>query len=72
MSAEDSASRAETALEDETRVLARLRAGEAQAYEELVCAYAGRLMAVAQHILENEADAADAVQDAFLAPFQVA
>ncbi len=67
MSAEDSASRAETALEDKTRVLARLRAGEAQAYEELVRAYAGRLMAVAQRILENEADAADAVQDAFLA-----
>ena len=70
MSAEDSASRAETALEDKTRVLARLRAGEAQAYEELVRAHVGRLMAVAQRILENEADAADAVQDAFLALFR--
>ena len=56
-------------LGDEARILGRLRAGESQAYDAFVSANAGRLMAVAQRILENEADAADAVQDGFLALF---
>ena len=70
MSDEGLSSCSETALEDETHFLVRLRAGESQAYEELVRSYAGRLMVAAQRILENEADAADAVQDAFLAFFK--
>ena len=70
MPAEGSAPHSETALENEARMLAQLRAGESQAYEKLVRTYASRLMAVAQRILENEADAADAVQDAVLALFR--
>ncbi len=70
MSGEDSGPRAAMALEDEARILTRLREGDAHAYEELVRAYAGRLMAVADRILQNEADAADAVQDAFLSLFK--
>ena len=70
MLAEDSAPCADNALEGESRVLVRLRAGEAGAYEQLVRNYVGRLMAVAHRILGNEADAADAVQDAFLALFR--
>ncbi len=70
MSAEDSVSSDETALDDDTSILVRLRAGENQAYEKIVRTYAGQLMAVAQRILRNEADASDAVQDTFLALFK--
>lgn len=51
----------------------RLRAGEAEAYEELVRANAGRLLAVARRVLRSEEDAQDAqdaVQEAFLSAFR--
>ncbi len=66
----DPTPRADLAPQDEASLLARLRAGEDQAYKELVRIHTGHLMAVADRILENEADAADAVQDAFLALFK--
>ena len=53
MSAEDRATHADAALEDETRALARLRTGEKQVYEGLVRTYTGRLLAVAQRILRT-------------------
>jgi RNA polymerase sigma-70 factor, ECF subfamily len=55
---------------DDPQLLARLRAGEEQAYEELVRRYGGRLLAVARRFLPVEEDARDAVQDAFLAAFR--
>jgi RNA polymerase sigma-70 factor, ECF subfamily len=54
----------------EQELLARLRAGEESAYEELVRAYGGRLLAVARRFLPVEEDARDAVQDAFLSAFR--
>lgn len=51
-------------------LLARLRAGEAAAYRELVRANAPRLQATARRILRDEHEAQDAVQDAFLAAFR--
>ncbi len=54
----------------EQKLLARLRAGEEQAYEELVRQYGGRLLAVARRFLPVEDDARDAVQDAFLSAFR--
>lgn len=51
-------------------LLARLRAGEERAYEELVRESGGRLLSVAQRILRSPDDAADAVQEAFLAAFR--
>jgi len=51
-------------------LLERLRAGEEQAYEELVRNYGGRLLAVARRFLPVEEDARDAVQDAFLSAFR--
>ncbi len=48
----------------------RLRAGENAAYEELVRAHAGRMLATARRILSNEEDAQDAVQEAFLSAFR--
>src|SRR5213594_4283631 len=54
----------------EPKLLARLRAGEESAYEELVRSYGGRLLAVARRFLPVEEDARDAVQDAFLSAFR--
>ncbi len=48
----------------------RLKAGEGAAFDELVRAYAGRLIAVAGRITPTEADAEDVVQEVFLSVFQ--
>jgi RNA polymerase sigma-70 factor (ECF subfamily) len=55
---------------DEAALLARLRAGEDSAYEELVRFYGPRLLAVARRFLRSDDDARDAVQDAFLSAFR--
>jgi RNA polymerase sigma-70 factor (ECF subfamily) len=57
-------------LESERRLLDRLRAGDGAAYEELVRAETGHLLAVARRILRHEQDAQDAVQQAFLSAFR--
>jgi RNA polymerase sigma-70 factor, ECF subfamily len=51
-------------------LIRRLRAGDGQAYEELVRAYGGRMLTVARRFLPCPDDAADAVQNAFLSAFQ--
>ena len=51
-------------------LLARLRAGESSAYDELVRANTGRLLVVTRRILNSEEDARDAVQDAFVSAFR--
>ncbi|MFO0873130.1 MAG: sigma-70 family RNA polymerase sigma factor [Phycisphaerales bacterium] len=55
-----------TAAPDETELVGRLRAGDPDAFELVVRANAGRMLAVARRLLRSEDDAADAVQDAFL------
>ncbi|MBW2666579.1 MAG: sigma-70 family RNA polymerase sigma factor [Deltaproteobacteria bacterium] len=55
---------------DESSFIARLKAGDADAYEELVRLYSGRLIALARQILGDEDLAHDAVQDAFLNAFR--
>jgi RNA polymerase sigma-70 factor, ECF subfamily len=55
---------------DEEALLAGLRAGDDHAYERMVRAFGGRLLAVAQRILRNEEDARDAVQTAYLSAFR--
>jgi RNA polymerase sigma-70 factor (ECF subfamily) len=54
----------------ETRLLAGLRRGESEAFEQLVRLYGGRLLATARRLLGNEHDAQDALQEAFLSAFQ--
>lgn len=54
----------------EAALLARLRAGEDAAYDELVRLHGGRLLAVARRFLRSEEDARDALQDAFLSAFR--
>ncbi len=56
--------------EQEAALLARLRAGEEAAYEELVRLHGGRMLSVAKRFLREEDDARDAVQDAFLSAFR--
>jgi RNA polymerase sigma-70 factor (ECF subfamily) len=51
-------------------LLARLRAGDMSAYDEMVRAYSPRMLAVTRRILNSEDDAKDAVQDAFLSAFR--
>jgi RNA polymerase sigma-70 factor (ECF subfamily) len=57
-------------LPDEATLVARMQAGEDDAFELCVRLCCGRLLAVARRILRNDEDANDAVQDAFLAAFK--
>jgi RNA polymerase sigma-70 factor (ECF subfamily) len=57
-------------IPDETTLLARMQAGDDDAFEACVRAYCGRLLVVARRILQNEEDARDAVQDALLSAFK--
>src|SRR5882724_11203794 len=59
-----------SAIVDEPQLLARLRAGEESAFEQLVRSTSGRLLAAARRLLHNEEDARDAVQNAFIRAFQ--
>lgn len=52
---------------DEAVLVERLRAGEEQAFEELVRTQSGRLLAVLARYLPNEADRHDALSEVFLA-----
>ncbi len=55
---------------DESALLARLKAGDAAAYEQVVRDSGGRMLAVARRILADENEAQDAVQDAFVSAFR--
>jgi RNA polymerase sigma-70 factor, ECF subfamily len=51
---------------EEASLVTRLQAGEESAFEELLREHGPRMMAVARRYLSKEADAEDALQDAFL------
>jgi RNA polymerase sigma-70 factor (ECF subfamily) len=57
-------------VNDDARLLARLQAGEPDAYETLVRVHGGRLLSVARRFLPNNEDAQDAVQEAFIKAFR--
>lgn len=59
-----------TPVDDEATLVAQLRAGDEAAFEQVVRAYGGRLLAVARRIVGNEEEARDVVQDAFLNAFR--
>jgi RNA polymerase sigma-70 factor (ECF subfamily) len=59
-----------TPVDDEATLVAQLRNGDEQAFEQIVRAYGGRLLAVARRIVGTEEDARDVVQDAFLNAFK--
>lgn len=58
------------AVEAEARLLAGVRSGDEDACAALVRLHGGRMLATARRLLGNDADAADAVQEAFLAAFR--
>jgi RNA polymerase sigma-70 factor (ECF subfamily) len=51
-------------------LVSRLKAGDAEAFEELVRTSGGRLLAVARRFLRDEEAARDAVQETFLSAFR--
>jgi RNA polymerase sigma-70 factor, ECF subfamily len=55
---------------DEDRLVEGLRSGDELAYEQMVRAFGGRMLAVARRIVRNEEDAHDAVQTAYLSAFR--
>lgn len=55
---------------DDAALLARLKAGQDAAFEELVRTYGPRLLVIARRYFPQEADANDALQDAFLSAFK--
>ena len=55
---------------DERKLLARLRAGDEDAFGMVVNQYGGRMLATARRLLNNEHDAQDAVQEAFASGFR--
>jgi RNA polymerase sigma-70 factor (ECF subfamily) len=59
-----------TPVDDEATLVAQLRAGDESAFEQVVRAYGGRLLAVARRIVGTEEDARDVVQDAFMNAFR--
>lgn len=52
--------------QDEASLVARLKAGDQPAFEEMVRLYGPRLLAVARRLMQNEDDALDALQDGLL------
>jgi RNA polymerase sigma-70 factor (ECF subfamily) len=58
------------AVLDEHALLARLRAGDDQAFEELVRTYSPRLLGLARRIVGNDEDARDVIQDAMISAFR--
>ncbi|HKD12644.1 MAG TPA: sigma-70 family RNA polymerase sigma factor [Thermoanaerobaculia bacterium] len=56
--------------EAESGWLARLRDGDASAFEWLVREHGGRLLSVARRFLRDEEDARDAVQETFLSAYR--
>jgi RNA polymerase sigma-70 factor, ECF subfamily len=69
--AEPTGASATAAVEvDDTTLLPGLKAREPAAFEAFVRTHGGRMLAVARRLLGNEADAQDAVQDAFLNAFR--
>jgi RNA polymerase sigma-70 factor (ECF subfamily) len=57
-------------IADEAAMLARMQAGDDDAFEACVRAHCARLLVVARRILQNHEDADEAVQDAFLSAFK--
>ena len=49
--------------------VARLKAGDLQAFEAILRRYSGRLLATARRLLGNDHDAQDAVQETFISAF---
>jgi RNA polymerase sigma-70 factor, ECF subfamily len=59
-----------TPRDPEDELISALRRGDGDAFEQLVRAHGGRMLAVARRFLPNEHDARDVLQEAFVAAFR--
>ena len=59
-----------TPARSDADLVSRLQRGDDDAFEAIVRAHGGRLLSVARRLLGNDADAQDAVQDAFIRAFK--
>jgi len=57
---------AEVTAFDESALVARAKAGDDQAFAELVLHYEGRIFRMAKHILQSDEDAEDVLQESFM------
>jgi RNA polymerase sigma-70 factor, ECF subfamily len=57
-------------IDDERGLVAALRRGDAEAFEQIVRRCGGRMLTAARRMLRTEADARDVVQEAFLFAFE--
>jgi len=57
-------------LHPDVALVARVRKGDMQAFEQLVKQYDRQVFRIAQHITQNREDAEDIVQDAFLKAYE--
>src|SRR5260370_21175231 len=57
-------------VSDELSLVQSAKAGDLEAFSELVNRYDRNVFRIAQHITHNEEDAQDVVQDAFLKAYQ--
>src|SRR5271169_6795720 len=55
---------------DESALVARAKSGDAQAFTELVNQYQRKIYRLAKHITQNDEDAEDVLQDAFLKAYE--
>jgi len=55
---------------DEQALVARAREGDAAAYSDLVARYERKIFRLAKHITQNDEDAEDVLQEAFLKAFE--
>ena len=70
MQVSDAIRQPERRISEDENLLAGLRDGDEQAFETLVKVYGGRMLAVARRFVQNEADAQDIVQSAYLNAFR--
>jgi RNA polymerase sigma-70 factor, ECF subfamily len=56
--------------DDEAALVAAAKAGDTRAFDELVTRYERKIFRLAMNITQNQAEAEDAMQDAFLKAFQ--
>jgi RNA polymerase sigma-70 factor, ECF subfamily len=56
--------------EDEASLVSAAKKGDTRAFDELVNRYERKIFRIAQNITQNQSDAEDAAQDAFLKAFQ--
>ncbi|MEM7024284.1 MAG: sigma-70 family RNA polymerase sigma factor [Pseudomonadota bacterium] len=62
--------RVDRASWSQAELVGALQAGDEQAFETVVRRYGGRLLAATRRLLQNEEDARDSVQEAFLQAFR--